>query len=82
MQPAALRNIGRTIRQRRRQARLSQEALAQACGLSQTYVSQVESGARNLSILTLLAICRALELTPAELLADFTLPALRRLRLT
>lgn len=81
MRRAALQRIGHTVRQRRRQAKLSQEALAAAAGLTQTYVSQLESGTRNPSILALMAICRALAITPAALLEEFTLPALRRLRL-
>lgn len=81
MDRAALRKIGTTIRHHRRQLGLSQEALAERAGITQTYVSEIEAGSRNASILLILSISRALGLTPAELLGEFTMPVLRRLRL-
>ena len=38
-------------------------------------MSQLESGARNPSILAIKVIWHALEISPADLLGEFTLPA-------
>lgn len=42
--------FARNLRQSRRLKDLSQEALALQAGLSRTYVSEVERGARNIAI--------------------------------
>jgi XRE family aerobic/anaerobic benzoate catabolism transcriptional regulator len=55
-----LRRLGRELRERRKLQGLSQERLAELAGLSTRYLSQVESGRGNLSILRLLELTRAL----------------------
>ena len=55
-----LRRLGRQLRERRKLQGLSQEQLGQLAGLSTRYISQVESGRGNLSILRLLELTRAL----------------------
>ena len=55
----------RTLRQR---ARLTQEQLADKCGLHRTYVGSVERGERNISLLNIHVLARALDLSAAELL--------------
>jgi transcriptional regulator with XRE-family HTH domain len=62
--------VGSAIRRRREAAGLSQEKLADACGLHRTYVGSVERGERNLSIRNLQRICSALRCTASELLAE------------
>lgn len=52
--------LGRQLRERRKLQGLSQERLAQLAGLSTRYLSQIESGRGNLSILRLLELTRAL----------------------
>ena len=49
--PLSARDVfARNLRQSRRLKDLSQEALALQAGLSRTYVSEVERGARNIAI--------------------------------
>ncbi len=55
-----LRRLGRQIRDRRKLQGLSQEQLGKLAGLSTRYISQVESGRGNLSILRLLDLTQAL----------------------
>ena len=63
-----LKLLGKRIKNLRRGRKLSQEKLGFACGLTQHYVSQVEKGERNVSIVTLRAIAQALEVTLSELM--------------
>jgi len=58
---------------------LTQEALAEAMGVSRNHIADIELGARNTGIWSLLLIARALGLDAAGLLEDFDRAALRRL---
>lgn len=60
--------FGEHIRNIRKQAGWSQEELAAACGLHRTYVGAVERGERNVSLLNIVALARALRVKPADLL--------------
>ena len=54
---AALRLVGTTIRQQRKQQRLSQQRLAALrLSLDSSYISEIERGQRNVSLLSLLRI--------------------------
>ena len=64
--------IGKVIKAHRHAKELSQEALAFAAAVDRTYVSQIERGVGNPSILTLVDLCRALGITLAELFATVT----------
>jgi transcriptional regulator with XRE-family HTH domain len=66
-----LRRLGAALRQSRQQVGLSQPALAARTGLHPTYISQIEHGHRNLSVLSLVRIAAALGVTVATLLAPF-----------
>jgi transcriptional regulator with XRE-family HTH domain len=81
MKPAALRSLGQEVRRWRTLRGLSQEELAERADLVQHHVSRIETGDAEPGILVLLRLCRALNIAPSELLAKFTLPRLRRLRL-
>jgi transcriptional regulator with XRE-family HTH domain len=61
--------VGRNIRSLRDAKNLSQEELAFECGLHRTYVSGVERGVRNPTILIVQKIANSLDVTPAQLLA-------------
>ncbi len=66
-----LKAFGSVVRSRRLAIGLSQEELAHRCGLDRTYVGGVERDERNLSLLNLLAIARALDFTAEELMRAF-----------
>jgi len=62
--------FGAAVRKVRQSQGLSQEALADACGLDRTYIGGVERGERNLSLLNLWRIATALKIHPADLLKE------------
>jgi DNA-binding XRE family transcriptional regulator len=62
-----LTTLGKTIRRLRRDRDLSQEAFAESCNLHRTYICDVERGARNVTVSTLLKIASALRITVSEL---------------
>ncbi|HEX7127774.1 MAG TPA: helix-turn-helix transcriptional regulator [Thermodesulfobacteriota bacterium] len=57
--------VGRRIRVLREAAGLSQEKLSERAGLHRTYMSAVETGRRNASVLNLWRIADALKVSPA-----------------
>lgn len=61
--------ISENIRLRRQQIGLSQESLADKCGLHRTYIGAIERGERNLTIKTLARISDALGCNPVELIS-------------
>ena len=65
-----LRALGRRIRERRGERSLTQAELADRCGLHRTFIGSVERGERNLSVLNLRIIAKALRVPLAELFAD------------
>ena len=69
---AFLERVGFRVRERRAAAGLTQARLAEKCGLHRTFVGSVERGERNVALLSLRRIAKALRVTPAELLADQT----------
>lgn len=76
----ALKVLGQRIADLRREKGLTQEALAEAMGVSRNHVADIELGTRNTGVWSLLLICRALALPPAVLFDDFSSAVLRRLK--
>ncbi|MHB1127976.1 MAG: helix-turn-helix domain-containing protein [Bacillota bacterium] len=62
-----LRTLGKKIRCLREEKGMSQENLSFAAGIHRTYLSDLELGNRNPSIVTLLLIAKALDTTICEL---------------
>jgi transcriptional regulator with XRE-family HTH domain len=62
-----LRTFGNSLRLVRKSQGLSQEKLAQACGLDRTYLSGLERGVRNPSLLVIVKISATLNTTLADL---------------
>ncbi len=60
--------IGDNVRKFRRARKLSQESLALEAGMDQAYVSRVESGACNTTILIIMRLADALDVPPDYLL--------------
>jgi transcriptional regulator with XRE-family HTH domain len=63
-----LRTIGLTIRALRRERGLSQEALAALAQIDRSYMSSVERGLRNVSVLNVARIAAALDVPVRDLL--------------
>jgi CheY-like chemotaxis protein/DNA-binding XRE family transcriptional regulator len=68
--------FGASVRSLRRRLGISQEALAERADLHRTYISDVEGGARNVSLKTMERLARALEVSNATLLLEAGDPAL------
>ena len=62
------RRVGRNLKKFRIERGFSQEGLAFECGLHRTYVSGVERGVRNPTVLVLEQIAKALKIPTARLL--------------
>ncbi|MBV8545756.1 MAG: helix-turn-helix transcriptional regulator [Acidobacteria bacterium] len=75
----ALKTLGSRIAELRREKGLTQEALAEAMGVSRNHVADIELGTRNTGVWSLLLVCQGLAVTPGALFEDFTAHALRRL---
>lgn len=62
--------VGKRIKVLRQQLDLSQEVLAERCGIYRTYLSRIESGSANPTLLVLVALADSLGVSPAQLLMD------------
>lgn len=62
--------IGSAIRRIRKGKGFSQEELAHLSQIDRSHMGRIERGERNLAILNLTRICRALNCSPSELLAQ------------
>ncbi|TAL86008.1 MAG: XRE family transcriptional regulator [Candidimonas sp.] len=60
--------FGRRLAELRKEQGVSQEQLALISGLARSYVSGVERGQRNISLLNILRLAQALNLPPVALL--------------
>lgn len=60
--------VGRNVRRVRAAKQMTQEQFAERSGFSQQYISDLERGRRNPTIVSLYELAQALETTPVELL--------------
>ena len=65
-----LKDFGIHLKNIRVQKNITQEQLAHLCELDRTYISGVERGKRNISLINLYKIASSLDIHPSELL-DF-----------
>lgn len=63
--------FGEAVRLRRQELGLTQEGLADGSGLRQSYVAQVESGKRNISLLNIEKLARALKVPTSALFSRY-----------
>ncbi len=78
MQEAKL--FGHRLRELRKERGLTQEALAEAADLSGNYISDLELGLKVPSLTILVRLSQALDVATADLLADFTRQAVKRMK--
>ena len=64
--------LGKSLKRHRHEKDKSQEQLGFEAAVDRTYVSQIERGVGNPSILTLANLCHALDITLADLFATVT----------
>ena len=60
--------VGRNVREARLAPGMTQERLADVSGFSQQYISDLERGRRNPTIVSLYEFAQALSVTPIDLL--------------
>lgn len=69
---ASLKTFGKRVRELRNKVGLSQEELAEVAGLHRTYIGGIERGERNVAILNVFEIARALRVRPADLFSGLS----------
>lgn len=62
--------VGRNVRRLRLAAGMTQEEYAERSGFSQQYISDLERGRRNPTIVSLFELAQALEASPVELISE------------
>jgi transcriptional regulator with XRE-family HTH domain len=62
--------LGQRIKRLRRQADLTQIALADRCGIYRTYLGQIEAGTANPTLNVMLVLANSLDMQLSDLLAD------------
>jgi len=64
--PSILARYGDRLRKLRQAKGISQEAFADRCGLDRTYISGIERGRRNLSLVNIEVVAKALGISIAK----------------
>lgn len=67
------KKIGKQLQYYRESAKVTQQEMADECGLSKNYISALERGVNKCNVQTLIGYCRKLNVTPNELLGIETL---------
>ncbi len=63
-----LEKFGKQVRQLRKGLGLSQEDLAELTDLHRTYIGGIERGERNVALINIVRLAKALNVSPSELL--------------
>jgi len=80
MRDEILRLFGERLRELRTERGLSQERLAELAGLDRNYIGQIERAERNVALVNIVRIAKALEAEPAEMFVAFTSVRLGKMR--
>ncbi|HYK00607.1 MAG TPA: helix-turn-helix transcriptional regulator [Thermoanaerobaculia bacterium] len=80
MRDEILRLFGERLRELRTERNLSQESLAELAGLDRNYIGQIERAERNVALVNIVRIAKALEIEPGDLFVPFTTAKVARLR--
>lgn len=62
--------LSRNIQEYRSEKSLSQEELAEKCGLHRTYIGSIERGERNVTLSTLEILANSLDISISQLLRN------------
>jgi transcriptional regulator with XRE-family HTH domain len=62
--------LGQNVSRLRKEREMKQEALAAAAGITQSYLSQIENGQVNLTLLGVNDLVQALDIKPGELFRE------------
>lgn len=73
--PTVLLSFGQAVRQARKAKGLSQEAFADRCGIDRSYMGGVERGERNIALVNIEKIVRALDMQPSQFFRALDEPA-------
>lgn len=65
-----LKKFGEQVRRLRTSKGFSQEKLAELAGLHRNYIGGIERGERNIALLNILRLAKALGVSPSELLQE------------
>jgi transcriptional regulator with XRE-family HTH domain len=63
-------SLGIKVKTLREDLKISQEQLADSCQFDRTYISLIERGKRNISLINLLKLSKGLNITPSKLIED------------
>ncbi|ARL87485.1 helix-turn-helix domain-containing protein [Burkholderia pseudomallei] len=63
-------SLGAAIRARRKELAISQEALADFAEIDRSHMGKIERGERNVTVMNIVRIARAMQLLPSELLRN------------
>ena len=66
----SLERLGEAVRAARKARALSQEALADAAGIDRSHMGKIERGERNVTLLNIVRIAKAMGCKPSDLLAS------------
>ncbi|HKS22775.1 MAG TPA: helix-turn-helix transcriptional regulator [Thermoanaerobaculia bacterium] len=80
MRDEILRLFGDRLREVRTEHGLSQERLAELAGLDRNYIGQIERAERNVALVNIIRIAKALEIEPGELFDPFSSGRLMKIR--
>ena len=80
MRDEILRLFGERLRELRIERNLSQESLAELAGLDRNYIGQIERAERNVALVNIVKIAKALGVEPGLLFQPFTQQRVAKLR--